>query len=908
MFLITFFLGVPGVCKNSGPETAEFYYSSQNRAVVTDGIDLARQGIYQISFPDNLRIYSLEKHDEPLAVARIFIRHQVDLSSLERGYATIFERVVHNFLLNKKGSAAIFLQASGATFRSHVTREYSSYEIRVSANLFEKALDHLKKWVFDIKIDEKEFKQARKNLLAESITAWNDPGLRALNTIDSIFNSPFMSSCGIKGNPGLLKDSDLRGLKHFHKNNFKTSNSVIILAGDFKAEKAAFLAGDIFSFHDFQKNENPIVTRSAQPNTIEYSHLAPELVTLNVDSKESTVTACWPGVKYSDPRSSVIDFLAFLSQKLPHVKGHSITPVFNRGFLAFEYKKDFQILDYIHINEVLDYLKAVPEKLKELVLSDKFNEYKEEFLTLRSKIELKQPSLDKVIFHAGVSGMINRFSALSSLLQDNLWERDLENDRPVDIANLCDTLFEQSKASFIIAGPIKEIEKAFESEAFKAETDELSNDPDSRIMNILFPDLTWNAHSVVKLNALTNSLRVIRQEDSLASEMSFFIIIDSGRGKEALPHAGISDITAALMADSFSEEFKVQAVSGQDFICLKFMVPESRADQATEIVKRALSFKFPGTEALKKVKKAMGLYSKKFEKSIFYEAVTKLNSFLFSGVAGIPDFRSGTLARIDEKAVKDYIESVIRPANLAVSVKYHPRMEASVETIFNSLSTVKNRYNGKPYGFNRALVQRNSFPKLVDKSIEHDAPIGNYENYFIVFKSPEKFVLATLKNRKKASLVVNPEYASFRLTAEILKDEFIRNLGAEELLYDSEIKPWFTEVNGIYTIGICLKKGYLKRADKVFETLLQIGESKGFSQEKMAFALSRINATESPTGSNLYYQAQGFYSLAFKQIENYHTTLFHLLDKTDTLAVKKAAAQIGKTCFKMNVLLDKSKP
>jgi hypothetical protein len=629
--------------------------------------------------------------------------------------------------------------------------------------------------------------------------------------------------------------------------------------------------------------------------------------------------AGWPGVEYSDSRSLVFDFLAFITETLEHAGAYSITPVLKKGFFAFEYKKPFEAVDYIHINEVFDFLKNLPGQLKKIVNSNDFLKLKEDFIRKNKLSDLSAfTGIDKALHALGIWALSRKNAMISSFLTDPCWERKLENENARSIISVIDEFFYNENPAFIIAGSEEKLNQAFLSSEFDRLFDPSSIDPDSQILKAIFPDFSWCREKKVSAGLLANNIYSKFIIDPLSELVNLFLLFKGGRNAEPAGYAGVSDLAAACMIknpESFLnidfEEIKknyglnINAFSGPDYTCLKISCPESSLKMAFKLLEGVLKNRSYSKKGFSLIKKAMDFYFNDFKKSVFYEALKKLDSLLFDGSSGYLVLNDSDLENIGFQHISDYSRKYFKPENAGLLIKCTRDGYVKTEPFLSDLGKIQGGLENR----NDLDVKNDAFIDISShygKVYYHEAPLSEVEQFFFLFESSGDLFTSVSEDV--------PGYAAFRLASEILNHELLINIKKEGLLIENEMQSsyfpesvmWVSRVKNIFISGVSLKKGYLKRAEKILAALLEIGSLKGFGHESLKYARARVLAKEKQAEKNLYYQAFPAYVSMRWNIENYYAYLIKELEKVKMDDIRKCMDIIAKKSFQLNVLLKKS--
>lgn len=246
---------------------------------------------------NGLRVIVIPKHDIPLVAARLLVKNggAADPSG-KAGLAQLTATVLTKGTKTRTAEQiSRGVEALGATLAASARWDSSVVDTSVMSSNLPKALEHVADVARNATFAKTEFERERDQTLDGLQVDLGEPRTLAGAAMSRLIfgESPYGNR--LDGTPATIKNIKREDLVQFHRLHYVPQNSVLVLAGDVKAEDAFALAQK--SFGGWARGTAEAAPAARRPDTA-----GPRVVVIDMpDAGQASVAVGRAGIRRTDP-------------------------------------------------------------------------------------------------------------------------------------------------------------------------------------------------------------------------------------------------------------------------------------------------------------------------------------------------------------------------------------------------------------------------------------------------------------------------------------------------------------------------------------------------------------------------------------------------------------------------------
>jgi zinc protease len=248
---------------------------------------------------NGLRVIVVPKHDIPLVAAQLLVKTGAAADPAGRdGLAELTATVLTKGTKTRTAEQiARGVEALGATLAASAGWDSSTIELSVMSSNLPKALEYMADVARNATFAKEELERERAQAIDALQVELTEPRPLATVVANRLVFGDTPYGHNLSGLPSTLSKITRADLIKFHANHYRPDNSVLVLAGDVKAEDAFRLAEA-----QFGKWEN-VGRASARPGRAEARPTSsPRIVVIDMpESGQAAVVVARRGIRRSDP-------------------------------------------------------------------------------------------------------------------------------------------------------------------------------------------------------------------------------------------------------------------------------------------------------------------------------------------------------------------------------------------------------------------------------------------------------------------------------------------------------------------------------------------------------------------------------------------------------------------------------
>lgn len=246
---------------------------------------------------NGLRVIVIPKHDIPLVAARLMVK--TGGAADPKGKAGLAELTATVLTKGTKTQSAEQLsrgvEALGATLAASARWDSSVIDTSVMSSNLPKALDYVADVARNATFAKTEFERERDQALDGLQVDLGEPRVIAGATMSRLIFAEAPYGNRLDGTPATIKSIKREDLVAFHRLHYIPQNSVLVVAGDVKADAAFALVEK--SFGGWRRGTTEVAPAAHRPNTA-----GPRVVVIDMpDAGQATVIVGRSGIRRADP-------------------------------------------------------------------------------------------------------------------------------------------------------------------------------------------------------------------------------------------------------------------------------------------------------------------------------------------------------------------------------------------------------------------------------------------------------------------------------------------------------------------------------------------------------------------------------------------------------------------------------
>lgn len=246
---------------------------------------------------NGLRVIVIPKHDIPLVAARLLVK--AGGSTDPKGKAGLAQLAASVLTQGTKTKSAEQIargvEALGATLSADARWDSSVIDTSVMSSNLPKALDFVADVARNATFAKSEFERERDQTLDSLQVDLGEPRLLASAAMSRLIFGEGPYGSRLDGTPATIKNIKREDLVAFHRLYFIPQNSILVLAGDVKADAALALAEK--SFGTWPRGKTEVAAAAHRKN-----EAAPRVVVIDMpDAGQAAVYVGRPGIRRTDP-------------------------------------------------------------------------------------------------------------------------------------------------------------------------------------------------------------------------------------------------------------------------------------------------------------------------------------------------------------------------------------------------------------------------------------------------------------------------------------------------------------------------------------------------------------------------------------------------------------------------------
>lgn len=246
---------------------------------------------------NGLRVIVIPKHDIPLVAARLLVR--AGGAADTRGKAGLAELTASVLTQGTKTRTAEQIargvEALGATLAASARWDSSVIDTSVMSSNLPQALEHVADVARNATFAKAEFERERDQTLDALQVDLTEPRVLAGAAMSRLIFGEGPYGNRLDGTPATIRNIKREDLIAFHKLHYIPQNSVLVLAGDVKADAAFELAQK--SFGGWPRGSVEVAAAAHRPNTA-----SPRVVVVDMpDAGQASVVVGRSGIRRIDP-------------------------------------------------------------------------------------------------------------------------------------------------------------------------------------------------------------------------------------------------------------------------------------------------------------------------------------------------------------------------------------------------------------------------------------------------------------------------------------------------------------------------------------------------------------------------------------------------------------------------------
>jgi zinc protease len=246
---------------------------------------------------NGLRVIVIPKHDIPLVAARLMVKAggAADPSG-KAGLAELTATVLTKGTKTKSAEQiARGVEALGATLAATARWDSSVVDTSVMSSNLPKALEHVADVARNATFAKDEFERERDQTLDALQVDLREPRVLAGAAMSRLIFGEMPYGNRLNGTPATIKNIKREDLVAFHRLHYIPQSSVLVLAGDVKADVAFALAQKAFG--GWTRGTTEVAPAARRAKTA-----APRVVVIDMpDAGQASVIVGRPGIRRTDP-------------------------------------------------------------------------------------------------------------------------------------------------------------------------------------------------------------------------------------------------------------------------------------------------------------------------------------------------------------------------------------------------------------------------------------------------------------------------------------------------------------------------------------------------------------------------------------------------------------------------------
>lgn len=246
---------------------------------------------------NGLRVIVISKHDIPLVAARLMVK--AGGAAVPSGKAGLAELTATVLTKGTKTKSAEQLsrgvEALGATLEATARWDSSVVDTSVMSSNLPKALEFVADVARNATFAKTEFERERDQTLDGLQVDLTEPRVLSGAAMSRLIFGEGPYGNRLDGTPATIKNIKREDLVQFHRLYYVPQNSVLVLAGDVKADDAFTLVEKAFG--SWPRGTTEVARAATRPNTA-----APRVVVIDMpDAGQASVAVGRAGIRRTDP-------------------------------------------------------------------------------------------------------------------------------------------------------------------------------------------------------------------------------------------------------------------------------------------------------------------------------------------------------------------------------------------------------------------------------------------------------------------------------------------------------------------------------------------------------------------------------------------------------------------------------
>lgn len=246
---------------------------------------------------NGLRVIVVPKHDIPLVAGRLLVKTGGAADPRGKaGLATLTATVLNQGTKTQSAEQiSRGVEALGATLAANARWDSSTIDLSVMSANLPKAMEFVADVARNATFAKDEFERERDQLIDSIQVDLTQPRVIGGAVTSRLLFGETAYGNRLSGTPTSIKNIKREDLVRFHRDHYVPQNSVLVLAGDIKADDAFKLAQNAFGSWKRGTAEAQAATRSTKA-------AAPRVVVIDMpDAGQASVTVARQGIRRSDP-------------------------------------------------------------------------------------------------------------------------------------------------------------------------------------------------------------------------------------------------------------------------------------------------------------------------------------------------------------------------------------------------------------------------------------------------------------------------------------------------------------------------------------------------------------------------------------------------------------------------------